>query len=342
VSGAPPLPPPELVLRAGGVPDPEDPLADYVQRGRQTREQLERLLPVGWAEPGRRLLDFGCATGRVLRHFLEVSDDVELHGCDIDEPSIAWLEQHLSPPLHVFVSREEPPLPRPDDFFDAVWALSVFTHLTDHWAAWLLELRRVLKPGGVLIATYLHENPAYERIGMSVLEQGLDWDRGGPVVLHSAWWLREHWGRAFEVERLAPYECGRGGPEYDHYGAIPIGQGFAVLRKPAEPPPSLEELQRIDGGDRREVEALVHNIRQLHAESRRYRAAAAEYDRTLRSTIERYEHALAAAAAIREEARRNAQHLQELTATASWRLMQPLRWARARLARPPERGRAPR
>jgi hypothetical protein len=31
----------------------------------------------------------------------------------------------------------------------------VFTHITEHWSAWLLELRRVLKPDGLLLASFL-------------------------------------------------------------------------------------------------------------------------------------------------------------------------------------------
>jgi len=38
---------------------------------------------------------------------------------------------------------------------DLVWSVSVFTHLTDHWAGWLAELHRVLAPGGLAIVSFL-------------------------------------------------------------------------------------------------------------------------------------------------------------------------------------------
>ncbi|MCA1697943.1 MAG: class I SAM-dependent methyltransferase [Actinobacteria bacterium] len=57
--------------------------------------------------------------------------------------------------MHVFQTGEIPPLPQPDAYFDLVWATSVFTHISDHWSAWLLELHRLLKDGGLLIATFL-------------------------------------------------------------------------------------------------------------------------------------------------------------------------------------------
>ena len=101
------------------------------------------------------MLDFGCGAGRTLRHFLEEAENGSFHGCDIDAPSIAWLESNLSPPLHVFANGEEPPLPLETASLDLIWAISVFTHISDHWAAWLVELHRLLRDDGLLIATIL-------------------------------------------------------------------------------------------------------------------------------------------------------------------------------------------
>jgi SAM-dependent methyltransferase len=95
--------------------------------------------------------------------------------------------------------------------FDLVWSVSVFTHITDHWAGWLAELHRVLAPGGLAILSFL-DAAMYETwtggewdedsIGMTVLNHGQDWELGGPTVFHSPWWLREHWGRAFEIVEM--------------------------------------------------------------------------------------------------------------------------------------------
>ena len=48
-----------------------------------------------------------------------------------------------------------PPLPLEDESFDLIWSISVFTHLTDNSLPWLCELHRLLRPGGLLIATYM-------------------------------------------------------------------------------------------------------------------------------------------------------------------------------------------
>jgi SAM-dependent methyltransferase len=155
-----PLPPLEIAGRAGPIAS-GDFRAHYKEVGRLCREAITDRLPEDWTWEGKRALDFGCGAGRVLRHFLPESDRCLFHGCDIDEPALAWAIEHLSPPFELFASREMPPLRRPDASFDLVWAMSVFTHLEhESWSAWLLELHRVLKPGGILIAFLQGPAPA--------------------------------------------------------------------------------------------------------------------------------------------------------------------------------------
>jgi hypothetical protein len=92
-----------------------------------------------------------------------------------------------------------------------------------------------------------------ERIGMNVLKADQGWERGGPTVMMSPWWIREHWARAFEVVRLSA-------------GGAPHTQGMVVAR-PKTKAPSRAELERIDPREPREVMALRHNICQLQRES---------------------------------------------------------------------------
>lgn len=257
-----PLPPRRLAYRVGCPRDSRRPLTLYESRGRDVRRAVLDALPAGYTFEGRRVLDFGCGAGRVLRHFLDESATAELWGCDIDEPSVRWLESNLCPPLHVFRNGESPPLPRPDAYFDLVWALSVFPHLTDQWSRWLLELHRVLKPDGLLLATYMGESQSMaiarepwseDRIGMNVVRPANSWEYGGPMVLHSPWWLTAHWGRAFDVLTLRPHGFSRDGP---------AGQGWLLLRRKVVDL-SPDDLERLEPGEHREVAALQHNVGQL-------------------------------------------------------------------------------
>jgi SAM-dependent methyltransferase len=255
-----PLPPAQLAHRVGVV-DQDDPVGSFDAMGAEIREMVVGIQGADWFTEGKRVLDFGCGAGKLLRHFLAEAERCEFIGCDIDEPSIEWLREHFSPPLSVFVCDEKPGVPLPDEHVDLALAMSVFTHLTDHWAGWLLEIHRVLRPGGRFVCTFLghgmSESIAGEpwdpdRIGMNVLRPWQPWDSGGPSVQHSEWWLRAHWGRAFEFERVE-----------DRDG---FGHGLLVLRK-RDVRLTVEELETPEPGEPREVDALRHNVAQLAAET---------------------------------------------------------------------------
>lgn len=269
---AAPLPPRPLALRAG-VPDPADVIASYRAVGRDSRTTILELLASSAVdfrfEPGVRVLDFGCGSGKVMRHFLPEAEICELWGCDIDARSIDWINAELSPPLHAFTNGQAPPLDQPAASFDLVWSVSVFTHLTDQWAGWLAELHRVLRPGGLAVVSFLGgamyevwtgESWEPDLIGMAVLDHGQDWERGGPTVFHSPWWLREHWGRAFEFVQLRE-------------GSQPREHGLVLLRRRSGVEVTPAWLEHIDAArEPREIDALRHQVRLLHGESSRLRA----------------------------------------------------------------------
>jgi SAM-dependent methyltransferase len=271
-----PMPPLELASRAGSLAhEGRDPRELYEAVGRSAREELLTALPHDFDFRGRRLLDFGCGAGRVLRQFVAQGPEAEYWGCDVDAECIDWLQANLSPPLHVFANDELPPLPQPDGFFDLVYCVSVFTHLSRSWSAWLTELHRVLKPDGLLIATFLGEGRwgdfgggewDEDRVGMLTLRPGQSWDLGGPMILHSPWWIHEHWGRLFDVLTLEPKGFAAGEPGGDH--------GLTVLRRKDVriDRAQLEEL----AADPREARALAHNVDRLVGELEALRGAGAQ------------------------------------------------------------------
>jgi SAM-dependent methyltransferase len=103
-----------------------------------------------------RVLDFGCGWGRVIRFFLKDVAAENLVGIDVDpeaiEASRATNRWCTFKDCDVF-----PPSGFEADSFDLVYAYSVFSHLSEEaHERWLAEFERILKPGGVLIATTLH------------------------------------------------------------------------------------------------------------------------------------------------------------------------------------------
>jgi SAM-dependent methyltransferase len=278
-----PLPPPNLLQRIGPMGE-IDPVKVYEDSGRDHRALIESLLPDDWSWAGRRTLDFGCGVGRIMRQFAPEADAAEFWGCDLDRASIDWLKRNLEPPFHFFVSDEEPDLPQEDGFFDLVYAFSVYTHFTDNWAAWLLEHHRVLKDDGLLLVTFLGEGMTNtligepwdeDRIGMNPLLYGNSWDQGGPIAFNSEWWIRAHWGRAFEILELRPHDG----------SDPPYGHGIALMRKkPVQI--TIEEIKALEPDEPREILALQHNVEQLRDDTLRLREALAAQEKQIRSSYE--------------------------------------------------------
>lgn len=101
----------------------------------------------------RRVLDFGCSSGRVLRVLAAAYPQVEWFGCDPDDPAVTWAAENL-PGARFSRCDVEPPLPFPDDHFDLVFAISIWTHYSEPAALrWLDEMRRIVVPGGHLLIT---------------------------------------------------------------------------------------------------------------------------------------------------------------------------------------------
>ena len=265
-----PLPPRALAMRAGAR-DPADVLDSYRASGRDWRATILALLGESWSFRGKRVLDFGCGSGTVMRHFLpEAAAGCELWGCDVDQHSIDWINAELHPPLNALAHGNAPPLDQPSSSFHLIWSVAGFTHLTDHWAGWLAELHRLLKPGGLAIVAFLggamyevHDDEPWDpdRIGMTVLNHGQDWQLGGPTVFHSPWWLREHWGRAFEIVELRD-------------GSGPREHGLVLLRRRSDLEVTPQLLEHIDAGrEPREIDALRWQVRMLQREGSALRAA---------------------------------------------------------------------
>lgn len=110
------------------------------------------------------MLDLGCASGRVLRHFLCHEKGLNLWGADINFRHVEWIRRFLGPSLKVFQNATLPSLPNEDNTFSLVYAFSVFTHVDAFELAWLIELRRILKRGGLACLT-IHSDHTWESMG---------------------------------------------------------------------------------------------------------------------------------------------------------------------------------
>lgn len=150
--------PPTTLRHYYGVRDNRYVDALYLQTGRNDIAAMRRILTQDGFDPmGERILEFGCSAGRMLRHLEAEAQRAEVWGVDLHSAAIHWAQAHLSPPFHFLTNTSAPHLPFEDGYFGLIFAGSVWTHIGELDDAWLLEMRRILRPGGRLYLTISDE-----------------------------------------------------------------------------------------------------------------------------------------------------------------------------------------
>jgi SAM-dependent methyltransferase len=127
-------------------------IESYLQGGRNDVETMRRLLAESGApiENASRVLELGCAGGRMIRWLADLAPRTQLWGTDIWASAILWCQDYLSPPCYFATNTIIPHLSFEDRSFDLVYCGSLFTHIDDLAESWFLELHRILRPGGRL------------------------------------------------------------------------------------------------------------------------------------------------------------------------------------------------
>jgi SAM-dependent methyltransferase len=123
---------------------------DYDHIGKVERSVLRQMGLVD----GMFVIDLGCGSGR-LAHALGREFTIDYLGIDI-VASLLDYAKTKSPPNFRFLMHRELTLPENDNTADIICAFSLFTHLlhTESYI-YLEEMRRVLKPGGKIIFSFL-------------------------------------------------------------------------------------------------------------------------------------------------------------------------------------------
>jgi SAM-dependent methyltransferase len=203
-------PPDHLQIRqVGGVWGPL-----FFSEGRVILDQIS----TAFREAGRpletaqRMLDFGCGCGRVLAGFHDRARPAEIWGCDIDAEAVRWNQENLGRLGRFSCNPVLPPTEFANGAFDAIYSVSVFTHLPEELQfAWLSELRRITRPGGMVVASthgaHYWQNGAPD-VRAEVESRGFAYRTGNRtdglpdfymVAFHSTSYVRSKWSWFFEV-----------------------------------------------------------------------------------------------------------------------------------------------
>ena len=129
----------------------------YLETGRKAAQAIWKLLAPWLAGPGHAspalVVEWGCGPARIIRHLPAVCrrSDVRFIGTDYNRETIAWCQASVSG-IAFEHNGLTPPLPMPDASVDALYCVSVFTHLSEEMHfAWIAEIARVLRPGGIVL-----------------------------------------------------------------------------------------------------------------------------------------------------------------------------------------------
>jgi len=127
-----------------------------------------------------------------------LAPNAQFDGIDIDANAISWCRGNLKF-ANFNLSKETPPIDYAENTFDLIYVISVFTHLDeDYQFNWLAELRRIAKPGAIVVLT----------VNGSKNGQGFFFERSYEEGLFPAWYqntyhskdyIFENFGRFFEV-----------------------------------------------------------------------------------------------------------------------------------------------
>ncbi len=136
----------------------------------------------------KKILDWGCGPGRIIRHMHRFVEGSDIHGVDYNPTNLNWCAKHIP---NVTFSKNEvnPPLAYAEGVFDFIYGISIFTHLSEpNHTAWMAELARICKSGGVVFLT--SHGPIFKRILTE--EENKRYDQGQIVTR----------GKAFEGHRV--------------------------------------------------------------------------------------------------------------------------------------------
>lgn len=194
----------------------------YAESGANHAGQIAALIERHSGLSGLDVAEWGCGLGRLVR---AMPGHFRMTGFDYNPAAIDWCRNHV-PDATFALNGLMPPLPAAEGAFDGLYCISVFTHLSESaHRAWAGELARVLKPGGILLASFHGPDQA----GGLLPEERARFDAGELVVRDRV----KEGGRTFVAYHPHAYVRGLLTPHFDiAEGPLPaVGQTVWIARR---------------------------------------------------------------------------------------------------------------
>ena len=140
----------------------------------------EFLLP--YLRPGLRVLDFGCGPGTISVGLAKAVAPGEMHGVDMEESLVEMARSAAASQGQynaIFHVGDVTDLEFEDNFFDVAHCRSVLMHVPDT-AAVLSEVKRVLKPGGIIACREMICDSAFTHPDFGIMKRS--WDMFADLV----------------------------------------------------------------------------------------------------------------------------------------------------------------
>jgi 2-polyprenyl-3-methyl-5-hydroxy-6-metoxy-1,4-benzoquinol methylase len=133
---------------------------EFFERTRGLDMEQHYLPFLSLLEPGARILDAGCGSGRDMKAFSKRGYRVA--GMDASEAMVRLAREHTNEQVHHLAFQEV----TWEEEFDGIWACASLLHVARRQLPEVLErLGRALRPGGVLFMSYKHGQGEHSRNG---------------------------------------------------------------------------------------------------------------------------------------------------------------------------------
>jgi len=178
-------------------------------------------------QPEQFVIDVGCGSGRLavpLSPYLKG----KYSGFDVVAELVDYARTRVARPDWRFETIDHIGIPEPDGCADMVCFFSVLTHLLHEQSYWYLEeAKRVLKPGGRIVASFLnYSQDSHWDIFMNTLKDAKN-NPSGPINVFLSREILTIWAQRLGLEVIQFIDGEEAVP-----GSTALGQAMCILQKP--------------------------------------------------------------------------------------------------------------